>query len=50
MEKLLVDGLFNGYNTDVFCFLDEVCIFMYDSALLLLTMQKLQSELGQARN
>ncbi len=49
-EQSLVNDLFNGYDMDVLCFFDEMCIFMYDSALLLLTTQKLQSKSGQARN
>ncbi len=40
-----VDGLLNVYDVNVFCFLDDLCLFMEDSALLLLTTQKLQSEL-----
>ncbi len=49
-KQSLVDGLLNVYAIDVFWFLDEICPFIYDSALLLLTTQKIQSESGHARN
>ncbi len=45
-----VDGLLNVYDIEIFCFLDEICLFMYNSALLLSTTQKLKSESGHASN
>ncbi len=39
-EDCLIDGSISVSDVECFCFLEEVCFFIYDIALLLLITQK----------